>query len=84
MKEGVIRQLQVLEIKLNNFLSPTQDYMVKVKYCLEELTCHQQQPLCLGLHLGSFAVLLVRAAVEGLTGLMNDCLLQVHLIGQNL
>ena len=53
-------------------------------YCVDELTCHQHQPLCLSLDLGSFSVLLICAAVECLTGLMNNWLLQVHLIRQNL
>lgn len=48
------------------------------------LTCNQQQPLGLGLHLGPFSVLFVCAAVERLTGLMNDRLLKVHLTVQNL
>lgn len=48
------------------------------------LTCHQQQPLGLRLHLGPFAVLLICAAVQCLTGLMNDSLLQVQLVCQNL
>lgn len=51
---------------------------------LDELTCHQQQSLCLSLHLGSFAVLFICAAVECLTGLVDNRLLQVHLICQNL
>lgn len=57
---------------------------MKDKPCPDGLTCHQQQPLSLGLHLGPFAVLFVCAAVERLTGLMNDRLLKVHLTVQNL
>lgn len=48
------------------------------------LTRHQQQPLSFGLHLRTFPVFFIRAAVERLTGLMNDRLLQVHLAGHDL
>lgn len=48
------------------------------------LTRHQQQPLSFGLHLRTFPVFFIRAAVERLTGLMNNRLLQVHLAGHSL
>lgn len=48
------------------------------------LTRYQQESLRLGLHPGTFAVFFVRATVESLAGLVDDRLLQVHLIGEKL